>query len=81
VRPGAYPTVEHLKGNSLGFTRRLEIITKDKHSSFLQKYVNYGCNKFIVQVPGFSTIKLFTMVIIETAHLYLIQTKAYIGQP
>jgi hypothetical protein len=31
---------------------RLERLAGDKHSSFLQKYVNYGCKKFIVHAPG-----------------------------
>jgi hypothetical protein len=46
---------------------RLERLAGDKHSSFLQKFVNYGCKKFynIGLRSGPNAIKLFTALIYE----------------
>ncbi len=54
--------MEHLKGASLGVgsslawkhLTRLEKLAMDKHSSLLQKSVNYGGNKFYSTGPGVS---------------------------
>ena len=57
-RPGAYPIVEHLKGSSivqapvLPTKTKLERLARDKHSSLLQKSVNYGEKSFITLGPG-----------------------------
>ncbi len=52
--------VKHLSSSTLGqapglapkHQTRLERLTRDKHSSLLQKYVNYDRKSFIVQTPG-----------------------------
>ncbi len=51
VRSGAYPRVEELKSASPGMTLALPSnirlrLARDKHSSLLWKFVNYGCKKF-----------------------------------
>jgi len=52
VRPAAYPRVEHLKGASfrkvpdLPAKTKLERLARGKHSSLLQKSINYGSKKF-----------------------------------
>jgi hypothetical protein len=59
LRPGAYPRVEHLKatftwaGPSLVCKHhtRMERLVRDKHSSLLQKSVNYSCTKFYSTGP------------------------------
>ncbi len=58
--PGAYPRVEYMKSASLGDTpvlfhkhyTRQKKTDKDKHSRLLQKVVNYGHEKFLVQALG-----------------------------
>ncbi len=45
--PGAYPKVEVLLlGLNHKQQTKQEKIAKDKHSSLLQTFVNYGCKKF-----------------------------------
>jgi hypothetical protein len=52
------PTLEGLEGLypliDLAFKQqtRLERLAKDKHSSFLQIFVNYGQKSFITLAPG-----------------------------
>ncbi len=45
---GAYPRVEHLKGVTTlkHYSRLKRLATRDKLSSLLQTFVNYGCKKF-----------------------------------
>jgi hypothetical protein len=45
----AYPKIEHLKGHSGKFPHkaRLERLAMDKHSSLLQKCINYIHEKFV----------------------------------
>jgi hypothetical protein len=44
---------------------RLERLIREKRSSILRKFVNYGCKKFITLGPGLYVLKLFTAVIYE----------------
>jgi len=50
VRPGAYPSVEHLKVSSLGpYSQTLDYAgkaTRDKHSSLSRTFVYYSRKKF-----------------------------------
>ncbi len=57
---GAYPSEAPFSCSTLGYTpdlthkhlTRLERLASDKHSSLLQKSVNYGCNKFYDTGPS-----------------------------
>ncbi len=57
VRPGAYPRVEHLKGDSIGLTPALlsnimlglERLARDKHSCLLRTFENFG-HKFFYNI-------------------------------
>jgi len=59
VRPEAHPKLEHLKGVSLREALPLPAnvrlgwkkLAKDKHSSLLQKFINYGNKKFYSTGP------------------------------
>ncbi len=69
-KAGAYPRVEHLKGASLRLApdlshkhlTRLEKLARDKHSSLIRKFVNYGWKKFHND-PGAKYYKSFLSVI------------------
>ena len=60
----------HLSG-APGLARKhltcLERPAGDKHSSLLQKLVNYGRKSFVTLCPGAYTIKLFTAVIVAVS--------------
>ncbi len=46
VITGACPWVKHLKGMTWKQYTRKERPARDKHASYLQTFVNYGCKKF-----------------------------------
>ncbi len=69
VRPGAYHKGSFFTWVGSGLTGKnytnMEMLARDKHSSLLRTFVNYGCKSFITLGPGPNVIKLFTAAINE----------------
>jgi hypothetical protein len=68
VRPVTYTGVEPLKGASLREAEDLltnniiglKRLSRDKHSSLVQKFKNYGQKSFMIFAPGTNVKKLFS---------------------
>ncbi len=64
-KAGAYPSEARSDAPKLAYKylTRLERPPRDKHSSLLQSFINYGCLKFYTNGP--LTMKSFMVVIIS----------------
>jgi hypothetical protein len=67
--PSGVPKGSSLYSKALGLfhkhSTRLERLARDKHTSLLRTFANYGRKSFVTLGPGQDVIKLFTSVINE----------------
>jgi hypothetical protein len=89
-KAGAYPRVEQLNFTSLGYASglsykhwiRLEKPALDKHSSLLQKYVNFADKKFsIITLPCLTEKKRFYTIdflVVASTHSKAVEMMSYL---